>query len=138
MARTKNNISAHRYRKPPGRHVQSTNLPSASDCHTILLKASRGHLCRQLQGLSGLVCPYLSGSSLRIQPNIVTRFRNFFFTCNTAICVFFSLSWSSQSIPKAFKPSPSALLGVVAKRGAWACVEWLGLGNKVQSASQWD
>ena len=78
MARTKNNISAHRYRKPPGRHVQSTNLPSASDCHTILLKASRGHLCRQLQGLSGLVCPYLSGSSLRIQPNIVTRFRNFF------------------------------------------------------------
>jgi hypothetical protein len=75
-------------------------------------------------------------------------------------------------MPKALKPSPSALLGVVAKQGEapltppyalgentkrgdwddlgehharqnakqgdWACVERLGLVNKVQAASQWN
>jgi hypothetical protein len=49
----------------------------------------------------------------------------------------FSLSWSFHPSPIAFKPNPSALLGVVAKQGTWACVERHGLGNKTQ-AYQWN
>jgi hypothetical protein len=41
-------------------------------------------------------------------------------------------------MPKALNAGPSTLLVVVAKQGAWACVERLGLGNKVQAASLWD
>jgi hypothetical protein len=34
-------------------------------------------------------------------------------------------------MPKAINAIPSALPGVVAKQGAWDCVERLGLGNTV-------
>jgi hypothetical protein len=48
---------------------------------------------------------------------------------------FFTLSWSFQSMPKALNAGP-ALLGVVAKQGR-ACVERLGLENKVQAEYHW-
>jgi hypothetical protein len=50
---------------------------------------------------------------------------------------YFSLSWSSQSMPIALKPSQSALLGVVAKQGEAPLTPPYALGENTKRGD-WD